>query len=73
MQAGDFSLAREWQWKANAVIKILFRNGGNLACEKAIMRLLGFDAGMPRSPMVSFPPGKMDELKCQLDAIHFFD
>jgi N-acetylneuraminate lyase len=73
MQAGDFNTAREFQWKANAVIKILFRNGGNLACEKAIMRLLGFDAGIPRSPMVSFPSEKMDDLKHQLEAIHFFD
>lgn len=73
MQAGDFPKAREFQWKANAVIKVLFRNGANLACEKAIMRLLGFDTGMPRSPMVSFPPEKMDDLRRQLEAIHFFD
>jgi N-acetylneuraminate lyase len=73
MQKGDFETAREWQWKANAVIKVLFRNGGNLACEKAIMRLLGFDTGMPRSPMVSFPPEKVESLKAQLEAIHFFD
>ncbi len=73
MQAGDFNRARDFQWKANAVIKVLFRNGGNLACEKAIMRLLGFDAGMPRSPMVSFPQENMDALRSQLEAIHFFD
>jgi len=73
MQQGDFNQARAWQWKANAVIKVLFRNGANLACEKAIMRLLGFDTGMPRSPMVSFPAEKMDDLKRQLEAIHFFD
>ena len=73
IQAGDLDKAREWQWKANAVIKVLFRNGANLACEKAIMRLLGFDTGMPRSPMVSFPPEKVDSLKRQLEEIHFFD
>lgn len=73
MLAGEFEKAREYQDKANAVIKVLFRNGANLACEKAIMRLLGFDTGMPRSPMVSFPPEKMDDLRRQLEAIHFFD
>ena len=73
MLAGEFEKAREYQDKANAVIKVLFRNGANLACEKAIMRLLGFDTGMPRSPMVSFPQEKVDDLRRQLEAIHFFD
>lgn len=73
MQAGDLAKARDCQAKANAVIKVLFRNGANLACEKAIMKLLGFDAGIPRSPMVSFPPERLDALRKQLEAIHFFD
>jgi N-acetylneuraminate lyase len=73
MQAGDFETAKQCQWKANAVIKILFRNGGNLACEKAIMSLLGFDVGVPRSPMVSFPKENLESLRKQLEAVHFFD
>lgn len=71
--AGDLVRAQELQWKANAVIKVLFRNGANLACEKAIMRLIGFDTGMPRSPMVAFAPENVDRLRQQLEAIHFFD
>jgi len=73
MEAGDFNKAREWQWKANAVIKVLFHNGANHACEKAIMRLRGFEVGTPRSPLVPFPAEKMDVLKRQLEEIHFFD
>jgi len=72
-QAGDWETARQLQWKANEVIKVLFRNGANLSCEKAIMKLLGFDVGVPRSPMVAFPEENLASLKQQLEAIHFFE
>ena len=72
-KAGDIEKARELQWKANRVIRVLFRNGGNLACEKAIMKLLGFDVGPPRSPMGPFPEERLGELRRQLEEIGFFD
>ena len=72
-QRGDYDAAREHQWQANRVIQILFRNGGNCACEKAIMKLLGFDAGQPREPLTPFPEDRLEDLRRQLEAIHFFD
>ncbi len=71
--AGDLRTARELQWKANEVIRVLFRHGANLSCEKAIMRLKGLDAGVPRSPIQTFPEQRLGALKADLDAIGFFD
>lgn len=73
LQSGDHARARMLQDQANKVIRVLFRNGGNLACEKAIMRLLGFDVGLPRRPMVPFPEDRMELLQRQLEQVHFFD
>jgi len=73
VQAGDLEQARTLQWQANRVIKVLFQFGANLACEKAIMRLIGLDVGMPRSPMVAFPEERVDDLRRSLEAIGFFD
>ena len=73
VRSGDFEMAMQLQWKANRTVKVLFRNGGNLACEKAIMRLCGFDVGIPRSPMVAFPESRLDDLRRQLDEIGFFE
>jgi N-acetylneuraminate lyase len=72
VRTGDLETARRRQWRANQVIKVLFRNGANLACEKAIMRLLGFDVGVPRGPMVPFPEDRLEDLRRQLDGIGFF-
>ena len=72
VQSGDLETARQLQWQANRVVKVLMRNGGNLACEKAIMKLCGFDVGVPRSPMVAFPENRLDDLRRQLDETGFF-
>lgn len=69
---GNLLKAKELQGKANEVIRVLFRNGANLACEKAIMYLLGFDVGIPRKPMVPFPSERVESLRDQLNQIGFF-
>jgi len=73
VKAGDFETARKLQWKANEVIRVLFRNGGNLATEKAILKLRGFEVGPPRGPLVPFPEERLGDLRRQLEEIHFFD
>lgn len=73
VRAGDLEKARQAQWKANRVIQVLFRHGANLSCEKAIMKLKGFDVGHPRSPMVPFPDERVPALKKDLAEIGFFD
>ncbi|MBI4557308.1 MAG: dihydrodipicolinate synthase family protein [Candidatus Hydrogenedentes bacterium] len=70
---GDFETARKLQWRANQVIRVLFRNGGNIATEKAILKLQGFDVGIPRSPIVPFPEERLGELRRQLDEVGFFE
>jgi dihydrodipicolinate synthase/N-acetylneuraminate lyase len=70
---GDFETALALQRRADLAVKILSRNGGTLACEKAIMRLCGFDVGAPRGPMPPFPEHCLDELRRQLDEIGFFE
>lgn len=71
--AGDLETARQQQWKANQTIRVMFRNGPGLPCEKAIMKLIGFDVGQPRSPMVPFPDEGVPGLRRQLEEIGFFD
>lgn len=73
VKAGDFEKARQEQWKANKVIQVLFRIGGGTACEKAIMKLRGFDVGAPRSPMVAFPDERLPELRRELEKAGLFD
>ncbi len=73
MKAGDLEAARQAQWKANQVIRVLFRNGRSTATEKAIMKLIGFDVGPTRDPMVGFPDNQLDSLRKQLEEIGFFD
>lgn len=72
-KTGDLEAARQAQWKANQVIRVLFRNGRSTATEKAIMKLIGFDVGPTRDPMIGFPDGQLDSLRTQLEEIGFFD
>ena len=70
---GDYETARQLQWKANAVVRALRRNGGNLAAEKAIMKMLGYDLGAPRGPIQPFPEDHTHRIREELEEIGFFD
>jgi len=69
VKAGDLDRARQLQWQANRVIRVMFRNGPGLATEKAIMKLLGFDVGPPRGPIPPFPDERLPELRRQLEEV----
>jgi len=73
VKAGNFEAAKQAQWKANQVVRVLFRNGPSTATEKAIMKLLGFDVGPTRDPMVAFPDDQLGSLQKQLEEIGFFN
>ena len=72
-QAGDFETAQRLQWRANAVIRILHTHGANLAVEKAIMKLSGYDVGPPRLPIPPFPEERIEALRNDLEATGFFE
>ena len=69
VRRGDLEAARQAQWEANQAIRILFRFGPNLATEKAIMRLHGFEVGPPRGPIAPLPEDRLDALRHALEAI----
>lgn len=72
-QAGDIETARRFQWKANAIIRIVFAYGANLAVQKAIMKLSGYDVGPARLPVPPFPEERMEALRNDLDEAGFFE
>ena len=67
--AGDLEGAKRLQWRANRVIRLLIRHGGNLAAEKAILRLMGFEVGRPRGPLTPYPEERMEVLRRDLEEI----
>jgi len=71
--SGDRDRSANYQNQANRVIEVLFRNGGNLSCEKAIMRLLGWEVGNPRRPFLPYPDEQLEQLKRELNDIGFFE
>jgi N-acetylneuraminate lyase len=73
VKAGDLTKAQELQWKVNKVIQVMFRHGPGLNVEKAIMKLLGYDCGSTRGPLVPFPEEKVPVLRKDLEEIGFFD
>jgi N-acetylneuraminate lyase len=74
MRSGDIDRAKQLQWKANEVVRVLFRfNGGQVATERAIMELIGLDMGDPRPPKVPFPDDQVQPLRQALEAAGFFD
>ena len=72
VKAGDLEQARQLQWRANCVIRVMFRNGPGLSTEKAIMKLLGFDVGVPRGPIGPFPDERLPALRRQLEEVGLF-
>ena len=57
---------------ADGALSILLRHGV-LPAVKAVMDMLGFDAGPPRLPLLSLPQAQREQLRRELEAIDFFD
>ncbi|MCP4644158.1 MAG: N-acetylneuraminate lyase [bacterium] len=74
VQAGDLEAARQCQWKANQVIRVLFRfSGDGVNTERAIMKMRGLDVGPPRAPRMPFDEAKVPALRAALEEVGFFD
>ena len=71
-ERGDLESARAHQARANAMISIFVRFGGQPA-GKAIMRFIGLDCGAARLPLRSPSEAREQELRAELEAVGFFD
>ena len=70
-KTGEIAKGQELQVRANQVTRVLF-SFGFFGALKEVMRMLGFDCGIPRLPHRPFAAGKRDDLRAELDAIEFF-
>ncbi|HPO09356.1 MAG TPA: dihydrodipicolinate synthase family protein [bacterium] len=70
---GDLDTAMQMQRKVNAVVRILRKYGGNLATEKEIMKMLGYEVGQPRGPIRPFPQDRTALIRKELEDIGFFN
>lgn len=71
LRAGDWELARNWQGKAVALVRILSRHGGPPAL-KAMMRIIDVDCGPNRLPLVTRTAEQRAELEAELAQIGYF-
>lgn len=71
--AGDIARAREAQNYAQEVINVIARYRGNIVCGKRIMKLLGVDLGINRTPFQNITDEEEAVIKRDLEAIDFFN
>jgi len=71
-RAGDVQAAQALQAKINWTVSA-FLSFPSLAAVKEIMRLLGFDLGKPRPPLVSLTDDQRGQLREMLQEIQFFE
>ncbi len=72
-EKGDLETAREKQNFAQDVINVIVNFRGNIVGGKRIMKLMGLDLGMNRSPFQNMTLEEEKEMKKQLEAINFFE
>lgn len=70
--SGDLATARAEQFRSAQVIRLL-AGFGYLAAARAVMGFLGVDVGPPRLPNPSLAPGRVGELRADLERLGFFD
>jgi len=68
---GDMKTARIAQEKANEMIDVLIRYGGNPAVAKAFMKYIGLDCGGVRSPLRSLDSKRYADFSGELKEIGF--
>jgi len=68
---GDLAEGRQWQSRANALIRCVVGYRG-LAGQKAAMKLIGYDCGAPRLPLQQLDLAQIDRLRGELEALGFF-
>lgn len=72
-KAGDLEKARELQDYSQAVINVICHFRGNIVGGKRIMKLIGLDLGKNRVPFPNMTDEEEQQLKKELEAIHFFE
>lgn len=69
----DLETARELQNFAQEVINVICRYRGNIVAGKRIMKLIGLDLGLNRTPFRNLTDEEEAAMKAELEAIRFFD
>jgi N-acetylneuraminate lyase len=69
--SGDLKTAQELQYKANRVISIVVAHNP-MAALKPIMKMMGFDCGLPRAPLPELDRSTIARIRAQLTEIDFF-
>jgi N-acetylneuraminate lyase len=70
-ESGDLLAAREAQFEATAMVKIL-ASFGFMAASKAVMSLIGVDCGPVRRPIKNLTPAQLDGLATKLGELDVF-
>jgi N-acetylneuraminate lyase len=70
--AGDLAEARRWQSKSIDIVRAFVPYGGREA-QKAMMKMIGFDCGPARPPLMTVDGERYDMLRADLEAVGFFD
>lgn len=71
--AGDMDKARELQNYSQDIINVIAKYRGNIVAGKRIMKLLGLDLGINRSPFQNISNEEEVLIKKELESINFFD
>lgn len=70
---GDIETAREKQNFSQAVINVICNYRGNIVGGKRIMKLIGLDLGLNRTPFRNMTEQEEASMKKELEAINFFN
>ena len=70
---GDLETAREKQNFSQDVINVIVNYRGNIVGGKRIMKLIGLDMGLNRTPFQNMTDEEEASMKKELDAINFFE
>ena len=70
---GDLETAREKQNFSQAVINVIVNYRGNIVGGKRIMKLIGLDMGLNRTPFRNMSDEEELAMKKELEDIHFFE
>lgn len=70
---GDLAKARELQNYAQDVINVICHYRGNIVAGKRIMKLLGLDLGLNRTPFQNMTDEEEKAMRQELEAIDFFE
>jgi N-acetylneuraminate lyase len=72
-EKGDIETAREKQNFSQAVINVICNYRGNIVGGKRIMKLIGLDMGLNRTPFQNMTQEEEDNMRRELEAIGFFE